>query len=141
MTDDVKKAETAVEAKEELASEPGPAVDAVKEINATAAPTEAPTEAAKPADPAPALVKAPVEMIKQFQPEHPAMQAMQAIDGYLAKVIPQGVHPAQATTYVLSAALSLLRTIGFTGKDVNDLVIHFNQTWRLVHETEGQKPN
>lgn len=113
MADDVKKAETPVEAKEEAAA-----------------------EEAKPA-----VTPAPVEVIKQFQPEHPAMQAMQAIDGYLAKVIAQGVHPAQATTYVLSAALSLLRTLGFSGKDMNDLVIHFNQTWRLMTETENQKPN
>lgn len=72
---------------------------------------------------------------------HPAAAAIMVTSEFVQGAMMQGVHPAQAAAYVVAASLSLLRQLGLSAKDVNDLVIHFNQTWRLMTETKGQLPN
>lgn len=139
MTDDVKKpAETPVDIKEELANEPAPetvgpagAAAATAVVHGVVAATE--PEHLTPKD----MPAAPEGMVAM----HPAQVAVAVINEYLTAIIPQGVHPAQGAAYLLSGALSVLRGLGFTGKDVSDLVIQHSQTWRLMTETKGQKPN
>jgi hypothetical protein len=139
MTDEVKKAETLVEAKEEAASEPeadAPAETFTAAAVATAHGVVAATDPKHIAKPE-AVPGAPEGTVSM----HPSKAAILVVSEFVQTCMMQGVHPVQAASYAVTAALSLLRQLGLSGKDVNDLVIHFNQTWRLMTETKDQKPN
>jgi hypothetical protein len=138
MSDDVKKPD---EIKEEPANDAKPEADAsvetftavaVASAHGVVAATE--PEQLKKDEAVPGAPEGTVAM-------HPSKAAILVVSEFVQTCMMQNIHPAQAASYAVTAGLSLLRQLGLSGKDVNDLVIHFNQTWRLMTETKGQLPN